>query len=205
MDILPSEEFPKQSQAEQEPKEILLNKTVARMLGRGLEQIFNEGGAKTISNALESLSKIGECRKYAEMMGSALAFLQDIVNKLQTEETRLTREKEGGQWNFKFSSESSEKEPAEKFQASELIIDKDLSEKLMSAIGNVINNKLTGIIGLSGLMDEDFGDNSIGKKTNLINTHAQKIYKNISSATKVGNSIRLFTDDNGKTTISPIP
>lgn len=195
-----SPEQPKpQESATQE--EIIVPKEIIRPFARGLSQMFAEP-IKTVREQTPdpSLEAAEQLKKQIINIGANLTKITELLDKLQHSKT-VTLIPEVGGGRFIFSEETEEETP----QAEEVIIDEDLTPKLISAISDKIGNPLAIVVGGSEIVE-------YLSSSEVVKTQMQKVHKASSRMAvafdpiqRAGYQIKILTDAQGNTTITPIP
>lgn len=208
MDPIPSEHT-----TESEPKEILLDKTVAGALGRGLRQIFAPEKIKLITDNINQLNQPTEIaenagieKKWLSSMLESCSKITKLLNNLEkAKEVKLIHphDSQSG-WTFSFSEEE---QIPENSQPGEFILDSALTAKVRGAIEHNFQNSLAPISGFSELISVRNKNTSIQGKATIIMETSRLIIADLSKITEEETEcqLKLATDTQGNTNMSLIP
>ena len=207
MDPTPPEQ-PKQPPTEQEPKEILLPKETARALGRGLrQQVFTETELATISANIAYLLETTietPTRKWVSLIANSIDDVKKLLSDIEkADQVKLVPfEKNKSELDFEFFKENS---PLEKPKPGEIILDEELSRRLISTLTHNFLNMLSPILGYAELIQKQPNDSpAIKEKAEVIREISALMLKKFTSITSMDKrrQIKLVTDNHGNTTIS---
>lgn len=208
MDPIPSEHS-----KEPEPKEILLDKTAARALGRGLRQIFVPEKLKLITDNINQLNQPTEIAENAGIEKEWLSDMFEGCNKITELLNNLEKAKEvklihphdfQEGWTFSFSEE---KQEVENPQPEEIILDSALTAKVREAIAHNFQNSLAPVMTFSGLIAKKNNISSIRENATVIKEASQLIIADLSKITagEAECQLKLAADTKGNTNMSLIP
>lgn len=187
---------------EKETQEVVLERSLAKALGSGLEKIMKDNGLESVNAALTALSKTEQHKEHTKPMEKSLSFLNKLISNLRnSKEVRLSAIGNGDSgWDFRFNeTQDLNTQP----EAGEVIADDNLSPKIISAINHNFGNKLAALMGFSELIGNSASDNSAKQEANRINSFSKNIDEIVSFAQK--GRMRFVTDEKGNTQISLIP
>ncbi len=203
------EQMPARQIQEQEgPKEIVLDKDVAKAFGRLLrQQIFPTEDIATILKQVESIQPAED--KSDEGLAHFTSSAQRIIKLVEAiehaKEVRLIRPMKElpMEWDFKFSEERDM--DIEKPQPGEITVDKDLFSKVRSAMHHNFNNSLIPILGIPELSSIRTQNENIREQCQNITETAKKMASKFSNTITLSpHGVKLITDSEGITTLIPI-
>ncbi|MEK7534647.1 MAG: hypothetical protein AAB600_04905 [Patescibacteria group bacterium] len=168
-------------------KEIVVPKDVAKALGRGLRQRIYSS-IKDITSTINNLDANPELNeKRITIIKKNIKRITDILNGLEkAKEVRIVPLEVGS--DFKFSEETEEETPT----PGEVIMDESITRKFIDALSHTIRNPLNLVLGQAETIQ------------------AEEIYSASMQITEIMNSftdarsIKMVTDTQGNTTITPI-
>jgi len=182
MDIVPNEPL----QERLEPEVILVPKEQARAFGRALTQSLSPF-LQEINNSLGSLTG----NPHHQIVKNALLRIFNVVYGLEkAREVRLKQIGPGS--DFRFSEETEEEE---KPKQGEVLIDRKITPKLVSALNHTVRNPLFVISGFAEISESEEAENISNACSSIEN-----VITPLSNAQKIS----ITTNTEGKTTIIPI-
>ncbi|GEM_PF-3940406 len=176
---------------------IVIPPHIIRPFAHGLDQLLTEP-LKQIDAKLSNRERT-TTGNYNEPEEAQTGFdqLKKFVTDLKTARVVTLKQPDPDHWTLILSDEKDDE--ATKPQAGEVIIDTVLSRQLGQALGHHAGNMITAPIGFALILDGDDINGDLHKAASHINDLLKPFegYKDL-------NQIRIVTDDDGNTTLTPV-
>lgn len=186
-------------ESEQIPDDgILVPREIIRPFGRALSQLF-EVPVSIMVNQEASLQRLFPDEQFASHIADNIEQLRQIFSNLESSREVWLVSHGGGHFTFSFSEE---KDPDVIISSGEVIINTDLSKKLIDASSDTLLNQLTGIHGFSGILG-DMAKNEEGKEVAEEIHRASQTFRDLyrQNFTEPG-EFKVTTNDEGNSNIT---
>ncbi len=191
------------SETEHMPKEsIVVSKEVIRPFGRALNQMFEGPVSRMVTHGASLQRLFPRQEEFANYIKQSIAQLTQTLSNIESsKEVRLVSPG-GNVFTFGFSEE---KDPVVVIPQGEVIIDRELSQKLVQACSDTLRNQLGGAYGFSPEISEDkLESEEVKQAAGEIHAAAREFLDIYNQNFTEPGEFKVATDDAGNSTITSI-